>query len=141
LTSRSSPIILVFHVTDHGLLRFLHPPYTLSLPIDLRRKPLADLIFLDRNIEKTDLGETLPTLLAQATDGSIWSAEIAAGTAEEGEGETGCFRPVWDPELQERAKQAGHVLAAGRRDDKGETKYTIMDARWAWLGKIVLRFR
>jgi hypothetical protein len=127
---------MVFHVSTHGTLRSLQPPYSLSLPLDTRLKPLVDLLIFDRNIEilAEDRACDL-ALLSIASDGSIWGTSISKESEDD---DNGALNVVWDDALESRAEDGPTLykkpLAPGM-EDKEETRYTIMDTRWAWLGE------
>lgn len=132
LSSRSNPTLLIFHLSPHPPLRSLHTPYTFQLDLDSRLNPLSDLVVLDRHAELPQVDEQALSLLAIYTDGGLWSVPIAPYAEVEDGGETD-LRVAWDAELQVRANEG---LGNGRHEGQaGETKFTIMDARWAWLGQ------
>jgi hypothetical protein len=134
-------VIIAFHVSIHGTLRLLHSPYTLAL--DSRVKQLTDLLVIDCDGSRTDISieEPAPVLLAVAGDGSLWSTPLLDSR---GEGNDSLLRIVWDAKLQAQAANGpamqGGNFASGI-NDKAETKHTIIDARWAWLGGSSLQDR
>lgn len=74
-------------------------------------------------------------LLSIASDGSLWGTSLWNQPVDE---DNGVLRVGWDSVLESRAEHGTTLykkpLAPGM-EDKEETRYTIMDTRWAWLGE------
>lgn len=128
---------MVFHVSTHGALQSLHPPYTLALDLDPRLKPLDDLTIIDGNIDRIDengmASDPDLALMAIAFDGSVWSAPLCITN---GEGESGHFKIGWDEVLQSRAEEdlaEEKKLVYREKEDKAKRRVLrSMPLGWTW---------
>lgn len=124
LSSRSIPTIIMLHLMATRDLRSVHPPYSISFDIDSRLKPLASITLINLSAE-CDASEPSWAMLATAKDGSVWTAAVGPAHVEE--------RAALRLDIKEQV--SAPVLNSDDIGVSGETRYTVMDARWAWLGE------
>ena len=122
---------MVFCVSSVSPLKSLHPPYLLTVPTEMdKSSSLTSLVITPSR------GRHHTMLLGLRSDGSIHAARLSKSRNGSREKQATkatqeVLNVIWDNDVERLSDRVGAEPDIG----KAATRFRIIDARWAWLGK------